>query len=155
SDEQYVQKPVGVIPSSLGGHIRHCLDHFLTLCGGVHVRHMDYDQRARGTVIEVDRSAAIAALSECKRTVAQLNVALLSMPLRVSAIVACDGAAIEVDSSLGRELAFVLSHTIHHNALIAAMCCTLGIPLPARFGYAPATIAHLDGCVCAPSPSSP
>ena len=26
-DGQYVQKPVGVVPSSVGGHVRHCLDH--------------------------------------------------------------------------------------------------------------------------------
>jgi hypothetical protein len=50
---------------------------------------------------------------------------------------------------VGRELAFVLSHTVHHNALIAIMAQTLGVPVPARFGYAPSTIAYLEKAECA------
>jgi hypothetical protein len=46
-------------------------------------------------------------------------------------------------------LAFVLSHTIHHNAIIGVMANTLDIPLPARFGYAPSTIAHQEKVACA------
>jgi hypothetical protein len=50
---------------------------------------------------------------------------------------------------VGRELAFVLSHTVHHNALIAVMALTLGVSIPDRFGYAPSTIAHLEKVACA------
>ena len=54
----------------------------------------------------------------------------------------------EVETTAGRELAFVLSHTIHHNALIDVMARTLGVPVPDRFGYAPSTIAHLEKAAC-------
>jgi uncharacterized damage-inducible protein DinB len=55
----------------------------------------------------------------------------------------------EVETTVGRELAFVLSHTVHHNALIAVMARTLGVPVPDLFGYAPSTIAHLEKAACA------
>ena len=45
-------------------------------------------------------------------------------------------------STVGRELAYVLSHTIHHNAIIGSMVKALGGVLPERFGYAPSTVRH-------------
>jgi hypothetical protein len=44
-----------------------------------------------------------------------------------------------VRSTLGRELAFVASHTIHHFAIVALLLRDMGIGVPARFGYAPST----------------
>jgi uncharacterized damage-inducible protein DinB len=153
SDEQYVQRPVGVIPSSLGGHVRHCLDHFEALCSGAATGVMDYDDRARGTMVETDRSAALRSIRRLQDRVALLDASMLTRTVRVVSMLAGDGTSIEAPSSLGRELAFVLSHTVHHNALVAAMCRTLGIPIPERFGYAPSTVAHLDGSACVLSPS--
>jgi len=45
-------------------------------------------------------------------------------------------------SSFGRELAFLLSHTVHHQALIAVICRQLNVPLAAEFGVASATLRH-------------
>ena len=154
SDEQYIQKPVGVIPSSLGGHIRHCLDHFEALCSGAATGVMDYDDRARGTMVETDRCEALRSIRRLQDRVATLDASMLTRVVRVTSMLAGDGTSIEALSSLGRELAFVLSHTVHHNALVAAMCKTLGIPIPERFGYAPSTVAHLDGSACVLSRSS-
>jgi len=53
-----------------------------------------------------------------------------------------------VTTSLGRELAFVLSHTVHHSALVAVMVKLLGNMVPERLGYAPATIAYLERSPC-------
>ena len=154
ADGQYTRKPVGVIPSSLGGHVRHCLDHFEALCTGVITGVVDYDDRQRGTAVETDRIAALSAIRRLRLQLESLDESVLTKTVRVRSIIAADGTSIETRSSVGRELAFVLSHTVHHNALVAAMCRTLGIPIPDRFGYAPATIAHLDESECALSPSS-
>ena len=56
---------------------------------------------------------------------------------------------LEADTTFVREVVFVLSHTVHHNALIGVMAKTLGVPLPPYFGYAPSTIAHLEQSACA------
>jgi uncharacterized damage-inducible protein DinB len=149
SDGQYVQKPVGVIPSSLGGQVRHCLDHFDALLLGALGGTVNYDDRERGTAIETCRPAALSAIQRLQLRLTLLNSSMVTTAVRVKAMLASDGPPIEIQSTLGRELAFVLSHTVHHNALVAAMCKTLGIPIPERFGYAPSTVAHLDGTACA------
>lgn len=149
SDEQYVQKPVGVIASSLGGHVRHCLDHFAALCQGAETGLIDYDARERGTAVEASRTAAVDAIAGLRDRLTRLDAVMSARTVRVRSVIDADGTAIETTSSLGRELVFVLSHTIHHNALVSAMCRTLGIALPARFGYAPSTVAHLDRAACA------
>jgi hypothetical protein len=69
--------------------------------------------------------------------------------LRVRILMTSDGPPVQVASSVGREMAYVLSHTIHHNAIIGAMVRTLGGELPERFGYAPATIAFVKQRACA------
>ncbi|RJP35895.1 MAG: DinB family protein [Phycisphaerales bacterium] len=154
TDEQYVRQPVGVIPGSLGGHVRHCLDHFAALCAGATSGLIDYDRRQRGTAIETSRSAALHAIRGLQDRLAPLDASMMTRGVRVVSMLTVEGTSIEVPSSLGRELAFVLSHTVHHNALVSAMCSTLGIPVPERFGFAPSTIAHLDRSACVPSPSS-
>lgn len=42
-------------------------------------------------------------------------------------------------STLARELAFVVSHTIHHQAIIGVLLAIHGHAVPERFGHSPAT----------------
>ena len=42
-------------------------------------------------------------------------------------------------STLRRELAFVISHTVHHQALIAMLLAVAGLQVPESFGLAPST----------------
>jgi len=46
---------------------------------------------------------------------------------------------VRVATTLGRELAFVAQHTIHHCATLAVLLEKIGIVTPSRFGYAPST----------------
>ncbi len=149
TDEQYVQKPVGVVPSSIGGHIRHNLDHVDALLAGVARGEIDYDQRRRGTEIETSRQAALTALRRQERELLAFASRGEDQPLRLKVLVSSSLPPIEAETSVGRELSFVLSHTIHHNALIGVMASLLGVPVPERFGYAPSTIAHLEKGPCA------
>jgi uncharacterized damage-inducible protein DinB len=149
TDEQYRQKPVGVVPSSVGGHVRHCLDHVEALLAGVERGAFDYDHRQRGTDVETSRAAALGAIRRLERQLPAFPAYPEGRPLRLSVTVSSALPPVEVATTLGRELAFVLSHTIHHNALIAVLARTLGAPVPERFGYAPSTIAHLEKAACA------
>lgn len=149
TDAQYVQKPVGVVSSSIGGHIRHNLDHIESLLNGLDDGLIDYDARRRGTEIERDRRAALVAIRRQERRLLKQDWSVQPRSLRLSALLSPDGEPVEVETSLDRELAFVLSHTIHHNALIGVMAKMLHVPLPEHFGYAPSTIAHQRAKACA------
>ena len=52
-------------------------------------------------------------------------------------------------STHARELAFVFSHTIHHNAIIGTIARAIGVELPSNFGTAPSTIAYRNQSECA------
>ena len=49
------------------------------------------------------------------------------------------GTRARVRTSLGRELVFVLQHTIHHEAVVAVLLAGRGRVLPGHFGLAPST----------------
>ena len=149
TDEQYRMKPVGYASSNVGGHVRHCLDHLEALLAGIEEGELSYDHRRRGTDVETSREAALDVIRRQERQLLAFPPNSEGALLSLSAMVSCSLPAIKVETTVGRELAFVLSHTVHHNALIAIMAQTLGVPVPDRFGYAPSTIAYLEKAACA------
>jgi uncharacterized damage-inducible protein DinB len=142
--EQYARKPVGAVTGSVGGHVRHCLDHVAALLGSLDEGFLDYDRRERGTAVEASPAAALEALAGLERQLLALRAADAT-PLVLRTTLSSALPPVEVNTTLGREMAFVLSHTIHHNALIGVAAQILGVPVPERFGYAPSTIAFLEG----------
>ncbi|MBY0311693.1 MAG: hypothetical protein K2W85_06470 [Phycisphaerales bacterium] len=135
--------------ATVGGHVRHTIDHARALIDGRVASSVDYDTRQRGTPIESDPAVAMIELDALIRAMDTLAthdhqevVTIAIMPTR-------DGRAVDLSSTLGRELAFVLSHTIHHNASIRGMVLELGLTPPPTFGYAPSTLAHQDSKACA------
>ena len=149
TDEQYTRKPVGVVPSSIGGHVRHCLDHIEVLLRGAGDGLLDYDRRERDTDVERSRAAALETIGQLERQLLDYRWPAGHRPLRLSVLVSPDAPPTVAVSSLDRELAFALSHTIHHGALIAVMAKLLGVAVPADFGYAPSTLAHGRRATCA------
>lgn len=148
SDERYSRKPVGVVESSVGAHVRHCLDHVRSLLNAVETGELNYDHRQRGTAVESSRKAAIRLIDSLVTQLLTLPESSMDEPLRMKVMMCCDGEPLDVLTSLGREIAYVLAHTIHHNALIAAMVKTLDGWLPDRFGYAPSTVQYMKGRAC-------
>ena len=155
SDSQYTQKPVGVIESSVGGHVRHCLDHVQSLLAAVKIGHLDYDHRQRGTPVETLRFSAMQLIDDLIESLHELPRFVFTRPITVSVSMSSDDEPVSVLSSVGREMAYVLAHTIHHNAILGAMVKTLGGEVPERFGYAPSTIKNIKSMErrCAPSAS--
>jgi uncharacterized damage-inducible protein DinB len=150
TDRQYAQKPVGVVQSSMGGHVRHCLDHVDVLLAGMLTGEMSYEHRQRGTDVEVNRQAALREIARQEEALQGILDWQLDQSILLQVLTTANGPSVTVETSLGRELAFVLSHTIHHNALIGVMAKLLGIPTPERFGYAPSTLAYMESRRCAP-----
>lgn len=129
---------------SIGGHVRHCFDHARALLDGHASGEVDYDSRRRGTDVEHCSAAARAEAARLIDLAVTLGHADAELPLSLTILPTRDGVPVRVASTLGRELAFVLSHTIHHNALVRSMAFSLGVTLPRTFGYAPSTLAHFD-----------
>ncbi len=128
--------------SSIGGHVRHTLDHVRAMAEGVASGEIDYDHRERGTGIEFERTLALAEIRRLSELVEQAGRRQSGHAVEVVYMASSDGRALRASSTVARELAFVLSHTIHHAGMIRAMAKLAGASVPARFGYAPSTLAY-------------
>ena len=139
---RYTAKPVTTYGGSVGGHVRHCLDHVSALLRGVQGELIDYEARQRGTDIENDPAAALAEVQRLDAGLAAVPEAALEQHVTTAIFLAADRPALHAPSTVSREIAFVLSHTIHHNAMIGGMVKALGGDVPADFGMAPGTLRH-------------
>lgn len=146
-DETYTAARADGVSGSVGAHVRHTIDHVVALVDRRSGVAVDYDSRRRGTTIEVDRSAALDELERMARGLNGLSDADLLASIDLSSVVDVEGHRVAVRSTLGRELVFVMSHTIHHQAIIALLLASAGQTTPSRFGCAPSTPSPS----CAPS----
>jgi len=143
SDETYTRKLPVAFNASVGGHYRHCLDHFRSLLESAEAGDLNYDHRERGTLIENDRFAALNATRELRRGFEELDSTFLARSLSVTCKTsyAASGSQ-ESPSTVGREIMYSVAHAVHHYALIGIMAGLMGVILPTGFGVAPSTIKH-------------
>src|SRR5262245_53661165 len=143
TDEDYVRKAPIAFNASIGGHYRHCLDHFRRLLNSAAQGALNYDHRERGTLIENDRFAALNATRELREGYEQLDPLFLMRPLTVicKTSYATNGSQAS-PSTVGREIMYSVAHAVHHYALISVMCSVTGLKMPAGFGVAPSTLKH-------------
>jgi uncharacterized damage-inducible protein DinB len=138
--EEYTDSDIPGISGSIGGHVRHCLDHVRALESGLERGLIDYDARRRDTLVERDREAAALSLLSAAARLNLVTDDAVGRRVVVRSLLSPRGRTVEAASSVGRELAFVVSHTIHHHAQIALLAHRLGrTQLPQRFGVAPST----------------
>jgi hypothetical protein len=165
-DSDYAMPAPGRTTGGIGGHVRHCLDHVSALLVGARNGLCAYDRRRRGTEVETSRTAAIDAITEAMIGVLHLDAATLESEVFVETQLDPARAMVITRSSVCREVAFLVSHTIHHNAIVAQMLQARGIEVAPRFGVSPATPldsaggkplespplesgAHVEAMVCA------
>jgi len=138
-EETYAAPARGRSGGGIGGHVRHCLDHVAALITGTRTGLCAYDRRARGTAVETCRLTAVHRILDLDVDLLRLDRQLFDVPVDVETQVDTTGAFLVTTSTVGRELMFVISHTIHHNALIAHLLDEQAVEMGARFGLAPAT----------------
>jgi uncharacterized damage-inducible protein DinB len=136
---EYGSAPAGGASGSIGSHVRHCLDHVSALRRGLESGVVDYDERTRGTLVERSRTAGLEALEAARRQVSDIEDAVLDREVAVRAQLDRNGFRIETRSTVGRELAFVVSHTIHHSATIRVLMERRGHDVRPHFGFAAST----------------
>ncbi|MDH5654569.1 MAG: DinB family protein [Spirochaetia bacterium] len=142
-DEDYSEVHSEVFQSSIGTHIRHILDHIKIFIESVaSCTDINYDQRERGGAIENFREDAI---EEIENFILRLNLLSFQESDRVNIkSMLLPGHSVSFVSSAGRELLFLISHIIHHNAVIAAILKEKNLAVPKYFGYAPSTIEYME-----------
>lgn len=135
---------------SIGGHYRHCLDHFSSLLRGTESELVDYDRRDRDPRLETDPDYAAGFTRRLLCLLETVQPSSLATPVAVRCEVSYEhGNSPLTQSTLGRELAYAVAHGIHHFALISVMARLMGAALPAHFGVAPSTVAHNKQAVSA------
>jgi len=143
ADEHYTRKLPMAFNASIGGHYRHCLDHFRSLLDSASQGDLNYDHRDRGTLIETDRFAALNATHELHRGYAELDPILLLRPLGVTCKTSYSTNGSQASpSTVGREVMYSVAHAVHHYALIGIMGGLMGLKMPPGFGVAPSTLKH-------------
>lgn len=135
---QYTRIPV--FPSSIGAHLRHDLDHYLSFFGGLEEGLIDYERRQREPTIEQSPTRGRDVVNDLMKKLDGLSVAPeTSLKVRLES----NGKPDRITSStVSRELDFLLSHSIHHQAIISMMLRDQGLQPSPEFGTAPSTIRH-------------
>ncbi len=143
SDDAYTRRVPVAFNATIGGHYRHCLDHFRSLLNSATAGDLNYDHRERGTLVEVDRFAALTETRALREAFENLDPALTRRPLAVTCKTSYATSSSQVaSSSFGREIMYSVAHAVHHYALIGVMGGLMGIELPRGFGVAPSTLKH-------------
>ena len=142
---EYQKKLPPHFPSSIGSHMRHIVDHFLALMNGVSLGLVDYNVRHRHNDVEQFPNAAIESFEQISLWLDSLQDESLDQVLKVSTEIDVSRThSTTCQSTLERELVFASSHAIHHYALIRIICSMQNKNVPEFFGYAPATITHIN-----------
>ncbi len=129
--------------ASIGQHYRHVLDHFICLADGILSGTIDYDSRSRNRRLETDRDAARETTDQLIDSLYRLTDSQLKTRFKVLYSVGyTNDEPLLIETVLAREIAFCVSHTIHHFAIIKLLCSEFGIALPEEFGVAPSTLKY-------------
>lgn len=144
--QQYRRCEPLIYNASIGGHFRHCLDHFSTWINGRQAEQINYDHRERNQRIEMDPAVALDLSKQLRGILSRTSGQVLRRSLHSECRVAyglCPENPPSHASSVGRELCYCICHAIHHYALMGVLAKLQGIPVPPEFGIAPSTATYL------------
>lgn len=143
STESYTRRVPLAFNACIGGHYRHCLDHFTSLLRGLDADTVDYDHRERDARIESQPGFALALTGQMRAQLERLPPGVFNTQVRARCEVSyAHGDSPVTGSTFGRELVYAIAHAIHHYALISVMARLMDAKLPDHFGVAPSTVAH-------------
>jgi hypothetical protein len=136
-----------------GAHLRHVIEHYEALVFPAAPGVVDYDNRPRDRELETSPTLARTRLLALRDRLGAWAPLVLDTAVQVRGQGGTAGGFnFTVTSCIGRELAFLASHTVHHFALLAPYCRQHAIQTPADFGQAPSTVAHANAARTRPAP---
>lgn len=139
---QYQYKATQLLSSSIGEHFRHILDIYFALIQGVQQGAVDFNLRRRGALSERSREVALEEMTQIKNWLRNLD-GQCNHSIQVKAEVALSKTrAVELPSSLARELIFSSSHATHHYAVMGIIAKLQDINVEEGLGVAAATATY-------------
>ncbi len=136
-DDLYVaETPINAI----GTHVRHIYDHYCLFLTGLDTQIIDYDNRNRDTQVSDLKAVGIDRLNRTVKTLLTLDDLDMNTPLTISLSTHKKNPAVPTLSTVGRELAFCHSHTVHHMAFIKAIASDKIHNVDPSFAKAPSTL---------------
>ena len=131
--------------ATIGQHLRHVIEFYTCIEKGSVEGRICYDDRDRNVFIESDMEFSkntiegiiqfLSSISDDKPVTLKANYSGASK------------VETHIKSSLFREIAYALDHTIHHMAIIKiALLDEETITINSDFGVAPSTLRHREEC---------
>ncbi len=147
-DGSYAARPTALGTDSAGSHMRHCLEFFDCLLAGVDDLAVDYTARRRDDAIARDRLLGMLRIGEVVDRLRTLEG--FDADSRIFVRGEDDETGCWTPSTIGRELEFLRSHTVHHYALMAIILRSQALEVPTAFGVAPSTLRYqAEATACA------
>ena len=146
TNEQYSYPSNTLFGATIGQHVRHILEFYQSVFNGLDTKTVNYDNRKRNLLIETDNQYAIQVIDEINASLA-LDILDETLVLEGN-FCAEEGKETEIKTTLFRELAYCLEHSIHHQALIKVGLLEVNCLsfIDDTFGLAPATIRYRKVC---------
>jgi len=143
-EETYSQRLHLLFSNRIGAQMRHILEFYECFLDGLPAGHIDYDARRRDERAETSRAAA---LEKMESLIGRLGPTTMHgadrlLWVRMEDAPAEPGDSALLTSSVNRELQALMSHTVHHYALIAIALRAQGHVVRADFGVAPSTLRY-------------
>ena len=138
---EYEQKLDILSGSTIGMHNRHIIEFFQCLIKGLLSSEMDYDARERSLLQETNLLYAIACIDNA---LIDLSMIQEDKEIKLLSAIGLNDSKEIINSSINRELLYVVEHTIHHMAIIK-MACKVSFPkinFDEDFGVAYSTIKY-------------
>ncbi|WP_028669245.1 DinB family protein [Saccharospirillum impatiens] len=127
--------------SGVSRHLRHMHDHERAVQDSLSSGVVNYNKRHRSDPGEQDFQIALTTSQQLRQ--AWLSADLSDRPVEVrSEISVTDHQTLVLQSTLWREVMYVIHHNIHHLAYIKLLLEQKGIRLPDTIGQAPATASY-------------
>ena len=143
-DSLYSNASPPFMKSGVGSHFRHCIDFYTCFLSSVETGKINYLLRRRNQMVEINGSFAILEIESLIERLRRLSPTDLQR--QVDVILEESSGPLDSSgwsrSSVMRELQNLLSHTVHHYALIALALRLQGFEPGEEFGVAPSTLAY-------------
>ena len=146
STEQYTHHARLLSGATIGEHVRHILEFYQSVINALDTKIVNYDKRKRNFSIENDKEIAMQNIDLiCTALTFYMEDESLVL---VGNFSSSEGAESRITTTLFRELAYCLEHSIHHQALMKVGLLELNSLscIDSSFGLAPATIRYKKIC---------